>query len=603
MSEQRTKSNKKFMLLSAIGIFMVVDSHTFTALNFFGDIIPYNSFFMPMFVFISGYFNKVDSSTNLWAYFKKKVKTLLVPYVGISLAVFCLQQLINLYKLGSDMPAIPAGYLEFVLDRVVTEGAPFPLLTPMWFVITLFAALMVYAILKKFLGKFWNSIVMFVIFCGLNMLVVYLAKNIDPEALHPFLLPLKVLFFLPFLELGRIYKNHIEGKHEAIPGGAKIGLMFGMLVVNVIRTSYMTNAYDVASDSLDDLSRFISPYIVTPLISAFVGITFWLTFVDLIGKQVGESRFVNFMSCNTFWIMGFHILFFNILNCLLMTISLHIVELPYFDVESFKQTEWYFWEISSNIKVLYVLAGVLGPLAFKWIFEKISAPVKKLFSSLPEKSKRILSIVWYVIVGVLIVWLLVVLIKSKINTAEPETLDEYEYEIEDNDTQSVSEDGDQPIIDNRQDDKTDDTVLSDPSSIPAYALVDLIYEQNGEAQDYYTELEEVYCDGKYTVTIKRSDDRELPAVFDGLSYMAIKLLGQLGDDKTVMDISNTEIKDISVMCDGVTVTVVDNGTVSLNDTDRYIYFDCYATEDKTETFDFKNANEIVVSYTLYGIIG
>lgn len=30
MSEQRTKSNKKFMLLSAIGIFMVVDSHTFT---------------------------------------------------------------------------------------------------------------------------------------------------------------------------------------------------------------------------------------------------------------------------------------------------------------------------------------------------------------------------------------------------------------------------------------------------------------------------------------------------------------------------------------------------------------------------------------------
>ena len=120
MSEQRTKSNKKFMLLSAIGIFMVVDSHTFTALNFFGDIIPYNSFFMPMFVFISGYFNKVDSSTNLWTYFKKKVKTLLVPYVGMALAAFCIQQLINLYKLGSDMPALPEGYLAYVLDRVVT---------------------------------------------------------------------------------------------------------------------------------------------------------------------------------------------------------------------------------------------------------------------------------------------------------------------------------------------------------------------------------------------------------------------------------------------------------------------------------------------------
>ena len=53
MAELRSKSNKKFMLLSAIGIFMVVDHHTWTALNLFGDFIPYNSFFMPMFVFIS----------------------------------------------------------------------------------------------------------------------------------------------------------------------------------------------------------------------------------------------------------------------------------------------------------------------------------------------------------------------------------------------------------------------------------------------------------------------------------------------------------------------------------------------------------------------
>ncbi len=575
MSEQRTKSNKKFMILSAIGIFMVVDSHTFTAFNFFGDIIPYNSFFMPMFVFISGYFNKVDHSTDLWTYFRKKVKTLLVPYVGISLTVFCFQQLINLIKMGSDMPPIPEGYLAYALDRVVTEGTPFALVTPMWFVITLFAALMVYAVLKKLLNKYWNSIVMFVIFCGLNVLVVYLAKTIDPERLDPFLLPLKVLFFFPFLELGRIYKNHIEGKHEALSGGAKIALMSGMLVVNVIRTTYMPNAYDVACDSLDNLSGFTSPYIVTPLISAFVGITFWLTFVDLIGKQVGESRFVNYMSCNTFWIMGFHILFFNILNCLLMIISQHIIELPYFDVEFFKEAEWYFWEISSSIKVLYVIAGVLGPLAFRWIFGKISAPVKKLFSSLPEKSKRILSIVWYVIVGILVVFLSVVLIRSKLDTADPEPVD--------NSTQSIDDE-------------------SDPDSIPAYAVVDLIYGQDEEVQDYYTEFEQVYRDGTYTVTIKRSDDSELQEAFNGLSGMAIKLLGQTGDDKADIDISNTEITNISVICDGVTVAVSDDGTVSLNDTDRCVYFDCYKTEEKTEKYDFKNANEIVVRYTLSGIV-
>lgn len=78
--QQRNKSNKKFMVLSAIGILMVVDHHTFTALNLFGDYIPYNSFFMPMFVFISGYFNKVDTSTRLLPYIGKKIRTLLLPF-------------------------------------------------------------------------------------------------------------------------------------------------------------------------------------------------------------------------------------------------------------------------------------------------------------------------------------------------------------------------------------------------------------------------------------------------------------------------------------------------------------------------------------------
>ena len=142
MSERRDKSNKKFMLLSAIGIFMVVDHHTFTAFNFFGNVLPYDSFYMPMFVLISGYFNKVDSETNLWNYFVKKLKTLLVPYAGISLAAFAIQQLINRIKLGSGMASLPSGYLSYVFKRIVTIGAYGEIVEPMWFVITLFVTLM-----------------------------------------------------------------------------------------------------------------------------------------------------------------------------------------------------------------------------------------------------------------------------------------------------------------------------------------------------------------------------------------------------------------------------------------------------------------------------
>lgn len=364
------------MVLSAIGIFMVVDHHTFTAFNIFGDFIPYNSFFMPMFVFISGYFNKVDKTTKLGAYTLKKLKTLLLPYFGISIAVLGIQWLLDLIKTG-EMPSYPGGYIGYMLENVITVGTPYAMVTPMWFVITLFATLMFYAVIKKLLSKLriWNSFVMLAIFTCAHLYVVYQAQHMEdlvyPGDTNFFLLPLKILFFLPFLELGIVYRDYLEKGHTAMPGGAKIGLMFGLLLLNMVRTICLPMPYDVAFDNIDDLSGFTSPYIVTPLVSSLVGILFWLTFVELVGKPVYESRFVNFMSCNTFWIMGLHIAFFNIFNLILLLINDNITELLYFDAEYFRETEWYYWEISPGIKIAYVLIGILGPLGCKWVFDRI----------------------------------------------------------------------------------------------------------------------------------------------------------------------------------------------------------------------------------------
>lgn len=355
------------MVLSAIGIFMVVDSHTWTAFNFFGDVIPYNSFFMPMFMFISGYFNKVNGSTKLWPYTRKKLRSLLLPYTLIALLVFGLQFLIDWFKTG-EVQGVPSWYLKYSLENIITTGVPVSLAIPMWFVITLFATLMIYAVMKRFLSGIWNSYIMFGLFTALNLTTVFIARS---HELHWSLLPLKVMFFLPFIELGIIYRDRLEKYHEKISGGFKLGILVFLLIFNLIRTMYLPGSYDVAFDSLDDLTGFTSPYIVTPMISSLVGITFWLTLVDLIGKPIHESRFVNFMSCNTFWIMGLHITFFNILNCILLAINEHLVELKFFDAQAFRETEWYRWELSPSFKMVYVFAGVLGPLALKWVFDNI----------------------------------------------------------------------------------------------------------------------------------------------------------------------------------------------------------------------------------------
>ena len=373
------------MVLSALGILMVVDHHTFTALNLFGDYIPYNSFFMPMFVFISGYFNKVDSSTKLLPYFGRKIKNLLAPFAFLTVIVYGLQQLCNVIK-GADVIPVSGWYLQYILQRVVTVGSPFLIAEPMWFVISLFATLIVYAILKKLLYKIWNSYVMFVLFAGLSVLVVYLARTYEFETLEYFLVPLKVLFFLPFLELGIIYRDHLEKVHTAMPAGGKVALLALMLLINAVRTMYLPTGYDLAFDSIDELAGFTSPYIVTPLVSSLVGITFWLTIAELIGKSVYESRFINYMSCNTFWIMGLHVVFFNLFNCVLLAIHENVTPLLYFDPEYFAESEWYYWEISPDLKLVYVVIGVLGPLFLKWIFDLICTPFYRLIRIFLKKS-------------------------------------------------------------------------------------------------------------------------------------------------------------------------------------------------------------------------
>jgi hypothetical protein len=119
-----------------------------------------------------------------------------------------------------------------------------------------------------------------------------------------------------------------------------------------------------------------------------VGILFWLTIADLIEKSVSGSKFINYMSCNTFWIMGLHIAFFNIFNCILMLICKVVAPLPRFSVETFRETEWYFWEINPNVKLAYVLIGILGPLGVKWIYDYLGGLIKKTKKETAMKEEK-----------------------------------------------------------------------------------------------------------------------------------------------------------------------------------------------------------------------
>ena len=78
------KENKVFATLSGIGIILVVSAHVDGVLNLFNNFFPYNSFFMPLFIFISGYFFKdknVETFDDVKKYILKKIKNLLLYYL------------------------------------------------------------------------------------------------------------------------------------------------------------------------------------------------------------------------------------------------------------------------------------------------------------------------------------------------------------------------------------------------------------------------------------------------------------------------------------------------------------------------------------------
>lgn len=360
----KRKTNKKFMCLSALGIIMVVDAHCWGSLMLFTSFIPYNSFFMPMFVFISGYFNKVDRNTSLWEYIKRKSKTLLLPYFCISLIALFIEWLFECMKLESVSPFTLQRLVHSIL-RVTVSGEISGIASPLWFVPSLFAVQVVYAFLKKFFYTRWNSRIVIIVLCIINVFVVWYAKTGGVNNYN--MVFLKVLFFLPFIEMGILYRDELENE---LKKKNHLLLLLILLLINMVRIMIMPKPYDIAFDYLSILNGFSSPYPTTPLISSVIGILFWLEMVDLFGPSVYENRVVNYISENTFFIMGFHLIFFNLLNLVLFYIN-KIHPLPGFDVASFQSSTWYRWEHYVQFRLVYFAVGLLGSLALKQLYDRL----------------------------------------------------------------------------------------------------------------------------------------------------------------------------------------------------------------------------------------
>lgn len=365
------------MILSAIGIIMVVDSHSWISVNIFNSIFPYNSFFMAMFLFISGYFFNVEKNiSHPLIYLTKKTKKLFLPYLGWTAfyAVFVtLLRLVTPIKVGVSF----SFYNFFVLPFLNGEG--FDINAPAYFVPILFYIIIIYLFTRKMLNKIWNDYIMQLLFTVIGVLVVYYCISVN----HIFsknivAMTMKVLFSLQFFQLGVLYKLKLENFFNKLNSLAII--LICVLLVNIIRfcvgdINWTLNHLNF-NPNLVINGNFVLCGI--PFIVAVISIAFWLKISKLLENSLGENKICNFISDHTFGIMMHHIAFMALFNWVLVLIN-KILPIQGLDTDRILVSSWYrFNPNGGNFYLFYFIVGIVGSCVLCYLFDKICKKIKNI---------------------------------------------------------------------------------------------------------------------------------------------------------------------------------------------------------------------------------
>lgn len=143
-------------IAKGIGILFVVFAHV----NYTPELLVLiYSFHMPLFFIISGMMFQKEKYKTFTAFFKRKVQTLIVPYI-----IFSVCSIGYAYVSEQIFPELfdisRTEYLQYLRQVILAQGSHPVLNTPLWFVLCLFAVEIMYYFIAKFSTKSIVVIVM-----------------------------------------------------------------------------------------------------------------------------------------------------------------------------------------------------------------------------------------------------------------------------------------------------------------------------------------------------------------------------------------------------------------------------------------------------------
>lgn len=361
-SSSGKKSNKTFMILSALGILFVLDSHVGPDFSLKFVLFPYGSFYMPMFAFISGYFfseKHIQSWENVLKFADRKIRNLLVPYFiwvvfyGVVTAIF---RAFDLLEIGSIT-------MIDLIHNIVTAGTSFFFNDPAWFVPLLFAVIISYTLLRKVIGRHWNHYLAMIIFALMGAGAVALSQT-DFRTHNTFML-LKIPCFLQHYHLGVLFREKLEKHFDKLNPILVCALA---AAVNWVLISIYGRNIEFPLYATMDGFALNAPFL--PLITSITGIAFWLKVSKCLVPILGQNRLINFISENTFFFMTHHLAVKHIFLAILLGIhKAGIWDFSGIDVEQYRLYAWYCYSDSfwCSLSCLLFTVVLLIPLCSMYL--------------------------------------------------------------------------------------------------------------------------------------------------------------------------------------------------------------------------------------------
>lgn len=360
----KSKRNQTFQYLEALAILMVIDDHMSTRIGILSSVFPYNSFYMPMFVFISGYFYK---KTPILQNIKHKIRHLMIPYIIWALVgnaiSYVLMRLDIVYWYREITPAsIWCLISSDTLSSI--NGAS-------WFVIMLIWVSVGYNMIQQLIRVEKNRIVDYGLL-AVTVIAGFISLKLCMSGYNQniFLLPiLRSVFYIQFYHMGTMFRKYWE---SFVNKSNALYVCCACVLINVYLICNYGDAINFYSTAA--MGLFQSWWL--PLITSITGTIFWYKVMYFVSNKIGPVRIIDFIAENTFVIMEVHLFFLNIPNFYVYFSILHGSTLyPDFDVAFFQGTAWL--RYSPNTRLIGYFCGLFGSLLVALIIQKVKAKIHR----------------------------------------------------------------------------------------------------------------------------------------------------------------------------------------------------------------------------------